>query len=282
MRNREPLCAPDLHLGMSAIRHRALLYDSSRKTFRIMIYIAIVSPSGGLAIGISLVTESYDFWIMIYIAHDICLSTCKLFVIHNTSTLEEKHARSLGAWNNETSWIAIDGKSVISTSNQELSSRAPNLHLLFASKMFAAPSLLYGSEYLAREGGHRERRFHGRVNQRARRRGRTMLANEVSRGGGQFCASCTQRKQLQRPGGINKDFTGTNYRRFSAVLRRIPRWRKRQFRNARPRLLVLSRQQDLRPSCASANESKGFWRSPVAGKSSGIGERIDVKSISFE
>lgn len=61
MRNRDLGSAPDLHLGMSAIRDRALLYDSSRKTFRIMIYIAIVSPGSGLTIGISLVTESYDF-----------------------------------------------------------------------------------------------------------------------------------------------------------------------------------------------------------------------------
>lgn len=164
------------------------------------------------------------------------------------------------AWNNETSWSMTKG--IVSTSNQELSSRAPNLHLLFASKIFRCPKSLYGSEYLgipcARERD-REHRLHGCGNGKSESSARENNVGErerVSRGGGQFCTSCTQRKQLQRPGGINKDFTGTNYRRFSAVLRRIPRWRKRQLRNARPRLLASSWQRKIYDRVARRGASR--------------------------
>lgn len=158
------------------------------------------------------------------------------------------------AWNNETSWSMT--KSVVSTSNQELSSRAPNLHLLFASKIFA---LWLGIPYTRERD--REHRLHGCGNGKsesssARENNVGERRERVSRGGGQFCASCTQRKQLQRPGGINKDFTGTNYRRFSAVLRRIPRWRKRQLRNARPRLLASSWQRKIYDRVARRRASR--------------------------
>lgn len=89
---------------------------------------------------------------------------------------------------------------------QEPASRAPNLHLLFASKIFA---LRLGIAY-AKERG-REHRLHGCGNGKSesswkRRRPILHVATASCRNGSRVAATWR--------GGINKNFTETNYRRF--------------------------------------------------------------------